>query len=408
MDTASGAMTQTQLPDMSSVMGTYGRLPVSLVRGSGTRVWDADGREYLDFLAGIAVCGVGHCHPHVVDAISRQAATLMHVSNLFHNPLQPELAKRLCGWTDMERAFFANSGAEANECAIKIARKWGKARRGPECHQIVSFTGSFHGRTLATVTATAQPRYQAPFTPLPGGFVYVDVGDVEALDEAIGEETCAVILEPIQGESGVHVVPPEFLRLIRALCDEAEVLLIFDEVQSGMGRTGSFLASQRAGVQGDIVTLAKSVASGMPMGVCLSRGDAAETLVPGDHGSTFGGQPLACAAALATLDVIETESLMERARAVGGAFIAGLEGLRATYPEIVAEARGVGLMAALEFAAPCARQVQLDLLRGGIIVNAVGDSILRFLPPLTVTEEECLQVVGAISDRLEEMAAANR
>lgn len=388
------------LPDESHVMSTYARQPVELVRGQGTRVWARDGREYLDFLAGIAVCGTGHCHPRVVSAIAEQAGRLMHVSNHFYNELQPKLAERLCALTGMDRAFFGNSGAEANECAIKIARKWGKAVRGSGCYEIVTFRGSFHGRTLATVTATAQEKYQAPFAPLPAGFVYVDVGDVRGLDDSITERTCAVMIEPIQGESGVRIVPPDFLKLLRSLCDEANVLLIFDEVQSGMGRTGHFLASQTAGVEGDIVTLAKSIASGVPMGVCLARGEAATTLVPGDHGSTFGGQPLACAAALATLDVIEQERLMENAARVGAHFLRALKGLQTAYPELVHEARGVGLMLALELAVPEARTVQRGLLERGIIVNAVGDTILRFLPPLVVTGAECDAVVTALDAEL--------
>jgi predicted acetylornithine/succinylornithine family transaminase len=392
------------VPTEEFVMGTYGRQPVTLVRGQGARVWDDQGREYLDLLAGIAVCGVGHCHPHVVQAIADQAATLMHVSNHFYNRLQPELARRLCGLTGMDKAFFGNSGAEANECAIKIARKWGKAKRGPDCHEIVTFTGSFHGRTLATVTATAQPKYSTPFAPLPQGFVYVELGDVGALDEAISERTCAVMIEPIQGESGVRIVPPDYLRLIRALCDEAEALLILDEVQSGMGRTGRFLASQHADVTGDIVTLAKSVASGVPMGVCLARGDAATTLVPGDHGSTFGGQPLACASALATLDVIEAEGLMERATRVGTGFLQGLQGLVDEFPSVTKEARGVGLMLALELSVPKARVLQRGLLERGVIVNAVGDTILRFLPPLVISADECDSVVATLRTLIAELA----
>lgn len=401
---AASAFQTAGLPSEDHLMGTYARQPVNLVCGSGTRVWDSEGREYLDFLAGIAVCGVGHCHPTVVKAIGDQAGRLMHVSNHFHNPLQPELARRLCALSDMERAFFGNSGAEANECAIKIARKWGKARRGPNCHEIVTFRGSFHGRTLATVTATAQEKFQAPFAPLPPGFVYVEVGDVTGLDAAITERTCAVMIEPVQGESGIRIIPTDFLKLIRALCDEVGALLIFDEVQSGMGRTGRFLASQTAGIQGDIVTLAKSVASGVPMGVCLARGEAAATLVPGDHGSTFGGQPLACASALATLDVIEDEKLMENAAAVGAHFLEGLKALKDAFPSWVLEARGVGLMVALELTVPEARRVQRGLLERGVIVNAVGDAILRFLPPLVVTAAECDTVVEALRGELADLA----
>lgn len=393
----------TTLPDEACVMGTYQRLPVMLVRGEGARVWDADGKEYLDFLAGIAVCGTGHCHPHVVQAISEQARRLIHVSNHFYNELQGRLAERLCRLTNMERAFFCNSGAEANECAIKIARKWGKSQRGAECHEIVTFRGSFHGRTLATVTATAQEKYQAPFAPLPPGFVYVDLGDVEGLRAAVSERTCAVLIEPIQGESGIRIPPAGFLKAVRSICDEAGVLLIFDEVQSGMGRTGCFLASQTMEVAGDIVTLAKSVASGVPMGVCLARGEAATTLVPGDHGSTFGGQPLACAAALANLEVLESERLMEHAARVGAHFLRGLQGLQTQFPDKVQEARGVGLMAALELRVPEARTVLMGLLHRGVIANAVGQTILRFLPPLIVTADECDRVIEALAAELEQL-----
>ncbi|MGC8668707.1 MAG: acetylornithine transaminase [Chthonomonadales bacterium] len=380
-------------------MGTYARRPVVFVRGSGTRLWDAEGREYLDFLGGIAVCSVGHCHPKVAAAISEQASTLLHVSNLFYNRLQPLLAQRLARLTGMERAFFCNSGAEANECAIKIARKWAKQHRGPHCFEIITFHGSFHGRTLATVTATAQPKYQEPFAPLPQGFKYVSVGNVQELDDAIDESTCAVMIEPIQGESGIHMVPPEFLQAVRALCDEAGILLILDEVQSGNGRTGRFLASQHAGVTGDIVTLAKGIASGVPMGVCLARGEAARTLAPGDHGSTFGGQPLACAAALATLDAMEEEELLSNALFVGQDFMDGLRGLQKEFPGAVVEVRGLGLMIGVELSGG-ARQVQDDLLNRGIVVNAIGEKILRFLPPLTVTREECRTVIAALREIL--------
>jgi len=386
--------------DKEFVMGTYARQPVVFVRGEGVRLWDAEGKEYLDFLAGIAVCGVGHAHPRVAQAIGEQAAALMHVSNLYYNALQPRLAKRLCELTGMEKVFFCNSGAEANECAIKIARKWAKQRKGPDCHEILSFTGSFHGRTLATVTATAQPKYQQPFTPLPPGFKYVPLGDLRALDEALTERVCAVLIEPIQGESGIQIVPPEFLIAVRALCDESGILLILDEVQCGLGRTGCFLASQRMGIQGDIVTLAKGIANGVPMGVCLARGDAANTLVPGDHGSTFGGQPLACASALAVLDVLEEESLMENAARVGAHFLEGLRRLREEFPEKIEEARGVGLLAALELAVPEAKAVQAALLERGVVVNAVGDAILRFLPPLVVTPADCDRVVAALQEIL--------
>jgi predicted acetylornithine/succinylornithine family transaminase len=386
--------------DSEYVMGTYARQPVMFVRGEGARLWDSEGKEYLDFLAGIAVCAVGHCHPRVARAIGEQAATLMHLSNLYYNPLQPALARRLCELTCMERAFFCNSGAEANECAIKIARKWAKQHKGPDCCEIITFEKSFHGRTLATVTATAQPKYQEPFKPLPPGFKYLPVGDLHALDEAINERTCAVMIEPIQGETGIHIVPKEFMSAIRALCDESGILMICDEIQSGMGRTGKFLAGAHSRIAPDIVTLAKAIADGVPMGVCLARGEAARTLVPGDHGSTFGGQPLACAAALAVLDVLEEEDLMNRAARVGDYFLAGLHRLQQAMPEKIQEARGVGLMVGLELSVPEAKRVQKEMLARGIVINAIGDTILRFVPPLIITEADCDRVAQTLEELL--------
>ena len=387
--------------DSEYVLGTYARQPIVFVRGEGARLWDSEGREYLDFLAGIAVVQVGHCHPRIADAITQQARTLMQVSNLYHNALQAPLAKRLCRLTDMEKAFFCNSGAEANEAALKIARKWGKRKRGAECYEIITFQGSFHGRTMGTVTATAQPKYQEPFAPLVPGFHYAPLNNLHVLDDLISEKTCAVMIEPIQGESGVHPVSPEFLQAIRALCDEAEVLLIFDEVQCGMGRTGRFLASQNAGVQADIVTLAKGIADGFPMGACLTRGEAAHTLVPGDHGSTFAGQPLACAAALATLDVIEDENLMQRAAEIGQYFRDGLNRLRHQFPDRITEVRGLGLMIGVQFARPEAKTLFKGLLDAGIVANATSEHVMRFVPPLIVTREDCDRVVSALGELLQ-------
>ncbi|HLV81682.1 MAG TPA: acetylornithine transaminase [Chthonomonadaceae bacterium] len=386
--------------DYAYVMGTYARQPVVFVRGEGARLWDAEGREYLDFLSGIAVAGIGHCHPRVVRAITEQAHTLMHVSNLFHNALQAPLAERLCHLTGMEKVFFCNSGAEATETAMKIARKWGKGKRGADCYEIITFEGSFHGRTMGAVTATAQPRYQAPFLPLVPGFKYAPLNDLKALDDLISERTCAVMVEPIQGESGVKVATPDFLAGVRALCDEAEVLLILDEVQSGIGRTGCFLASQGAGVTGDMVTLAKSLANGFPMGACLARGEAAETLVPGDHGSTFAGQPLACAAALATLDALEEEHLMENAAATGAYLLERMRQFQREHPDLIREVRGLGLMAGIELAQPDAKAIQSRLLQAGLIVNAVGDRILRLLPPLVITRADCDRAIEILQAAL--------
>jgi len=386
--------------DRDYVMGTYARLPVVFVRGEGARLWDSEGREYLDFLSGIAVAGVGHCHPKVAGAIAEQAHRLMHISNLFHNPLAAKLAERLCKLADMEKVFFCNSGTEANEAALKIARKWGKQKRGAECIEIITFVGSFHGRTMGAVSATAQPKYQAPFAPLVPGFIYAPLNDLAALDELITEKTCAVMIEPLQGESGVNPATPEFLAGVRALCDEAEVLLILDEIQCGMGRTGHFLASQGVGVQGDIVTMAKGIADGFPMGACLARGSAATTLVPGDHGSTFAGQPLACAASLATLDVMEEEELMARAAEVGAYFKAGLQALQQTLPTQIKEVRGRGLMVGLQLTNPDAKTVHKYLMEAGIVANATSDTTLRFVPPLVVTKEDCDRVVATIERAL--------
>ena len=386
--------------DRENVMGTYARQPVVFVRGEGARLWDSEGNEYLDFLAGIAVTGIGHCHPHLVEAITAQAGKLMHVSNLFHNEHQARLAARLCHIAGMEKAFFCNSGAEANEAALKIARKWGKQKRGEDCFEIITFEGSFHGRTLGTVTATAQPKYQAPFRPLVPGFHYAPMNNIVALDSLISEKTCAVMIEPIQGESGINVASTEFLTTVRMLCDEAEVLLILDEVQCGMGRTGHFLASQGVGIQGDIVTLAKGIADGFPMGACLARGEAANTLVPGDHGSTFAGQPLACAAALATIDVLENENLLAHAAKVGDYFQNALRQIQQELPGMVKEVRGRGLMIGLEFSEPIARVLHKRLMEARIIVNATSDYVLRFVPPLVITEADCDQVVAALKSAL--------
>ncbi len=386
---------QIEKLDVENVMGTYARQPIVFVRGEGSCLWDSNGNEYLDFLSGISVVQVGHCHPKVAEAIANQAKTLMHVSNLFHNPLQARLAARLNALARMDKVFFCNSGAEANECALKIARKWGKKKRGLDCFEIITFQGSFHGRTMGTVTATAQSKYQTPFEPLVPGFIYSPLNDLAALDELITEQTCAVMIEPIQGESGVKPASPEFLQGIQALCTEAEVLLILDEVQCGMGRTGRFLASQRAGITGDIVTLAKGIADGFPMGACLARGDAANVLVPGDHGSTFAGQPLACAAAMATLDVLEEEHLLENAITIGNYLKEHLQVIQRDYTGHITEIRGYGLMIGIELAKNNARQLVQELLHAGVVANAVGESIIRLLPPLNITTADCDQFLKA-------------
>jgi acetylornithine/N-succinyldiaminopimelate aminotransferase len=370
--------------DAEYVMHTYARLPVVFARGEGMYVWDSTGRKYLDFLGGIAVNGVGHCHPKVVAAIQNQAATLIHTSNLYYTEPQAKLAEKLMSISDFERAFFCNSGAEANEAALKIARKHGKTV-SPSKSNFVTAHRSFHGRTMATVTATAQPKYQEPFRPLIPGFDYVDFNDITALDKAVNGDTCAVLLEPIQGEGGIYPATVEYLKAARETCDRVGALLIFDEVQTGVGRTGNWWAYQGYGVVPDIMTSAKALGGGIPIGACLARGAAAETLVPGDHGSTFAGNPLAASAALAVLEVVEDERLRENALGVGNYFS---DQLAKTLGERAVEVRGQGLMIGVQLRNPTAKQVLLDAMERGLIVNVIGDSILRFLPPLITTKEQ--------------------
>ena len=310
--------------DNAYVMRTYARLPVVFTRGAGTRLWDTDGKQYLDFLGGLAVNGVGHCHPHVVAAIQNQAATLIHTSNLYHTAPQARLAEKLCSISAFERVFLCNSGAEANEAALKIARKAGKSISTDKI-KFITATRSFHGRTMATVTATAQPKYQESFRPLIPGFEYVPFNDVQALETAVDDSVCAILLEPIQGEGGIYPATREYLQAARRLADKHRALLIFDEIQCGMGRTGSWWAYEQYGVIPDIMTAAKALGSGLPIGACLARGIAATTLVPGDHGSTFAGNPLATTAALATIDVIENENLIANAQMVGDYFMTQLQ-----------------------------------------------------------------------------------
>jgi predicted acetylornithine/succinylornithine family transaminase len=372
----------------------YARLPVAFVRGYGTRLWDAEGREYLDFLTGIAVCGAGHCHPKLVAAIQHQAAMLWHTSNLFHNPLQAQLAKRLSELSGGYRCFFCNSGAEANEAALKLARKIGREHLGGKW-MFVAADNSFHGRTFGALSVTGQPKYHHGFEPLLAGVRFVPFGDFEALAEAVTDEVCAVLLEPIQGESGVRVPPDDYLPKVAQLCRERGVLLVLDEVQTGMGRTGKLFAFQHYGIEPDIFTLAKSIAGGFPMGAMLAKPEWAEFLQPGTHASTFGGNYLACAAALAFLDLLDEEGLLDNAKRMGDELMAKLRQLDAPIKEV----RGKGLMVALEFTEPIAAKVRDACLAAepiGLVVNAIGDFILRFLPPLTVTADEIDQAVDIL------------
>ncbi|ROR35027.1 acetylornithine transaminase [Inmirania thermothiophila] len=377
------------------LMNTYARQPVAFVRGEGPWLWDAEGRRYLDAIAGIGVCGLGHAHPAVREALCAQAGELVHTSNLYEIPLQRRLAERLAALTGLERAFFANSGAEANEAAIKIARLVGH-RRGLQRPAVIVAEGSFHGRTLATLSATGNRRVQAGFEPLVQGFVRVPYSDLDAM-EAAGRnspEVVAVLVEPIQGEGGVRVPPEGYLRGLRALCDRHGWLLMLDEVQTGVGRTGRFCAFQHEGIVPDVVTLAKGLGNGVPIGVCLARGEAAEAFTPGSHGSTFGGNPLACRAALAVLDVLEAEGLPARAAAAGETLRARLAAALEGVPGVVA-VRGRGLMLGVELDRPCAALVG-EARERGLLINVTAERVVRLLPPLVLDDE----ALGQLADLL--------
>ncbi|MFZ5634371.1 MAG: acetylornithine transaminase [Bacillota bacterium] len=380
------------------VMKTYGRLPLALVRGKGVRVWDADGREYLDFLSGLAVNSLGHCHPAVVRAIAEQAGALMHVSNLYYIEPQVKLARMLAQNSCGDRVFFCNSGAEANEAAIKLARKYAKARLGPGRYEIITALQSFHGRTLATITATGQAKYQQGFEPLPQGFRYVPLNDLAGLREAVGPNTCAVMLEPIQGEGGVNEADPVYLREVRKLCSEQGLLLIFDEVQCGLGRTGRLLAYQHYGVEPDIFTLAKALGGGFPIGAMLAREEVAKAFSPGDHASTFGGNPLACAAGLAAVDQLINHGVVENAARVGDYFKGKLLELKGRYP-FVTDVRGKGLILGMELSVEGAEIVS-RCQQKGLLINCVNNKVLRFLPPLIITGDDVDRAVDILEEAI--------
>jgi acetylornithine/N-succinyldiaminopimelate aminotransferase len=385
------------MTDRSALMRTYAEPPVTFVRGEGTTLYDVAGREYLDFITGLAVVSLGHAHPIVAEAVATQARTLSHVSNLYGNTLGPEVAltidRLINGGTGQAggQVFFANSGAEANECALKLARRWAGGGR----HVVISADNSFHGRTLATLTATGQPEKHAPFQPLPEGFVHVPYDDVPALDAALdGETVAAVLLEPLQGEGGVMVPSSDYLGAIRALCTERNALLMLDEVQTGLGRTGHWFAFLAQGLDPDVVTMAKALGNGMPVGACWARAEVAAAFGPGDHGSTFGGQPLAMAAVRATLAVMEAEDVCGRATRAGSRLTAGLAAL----PGVVS-VRGAGLLLAAQLAQPQAKEIAAAALDAGLLVNPVRPDALRLAPPLLVSEAEldaALDILGRV------------
>lgn len=381
--------------DQDYVMQTYGRHPALFVQGAGCSLWDNRGNEYLDLLAGIAVCSLGHCHPALVSAITRQAQQLIHTSNLLLTAPQAQLAKRLCQISGMDRVFYAVCGATANETALKIAKKHGLRKRPEGDYEIVCLNRSFHGRTIGAISATGQRKYQRPFEPLVPGFRHIDANDLEALKAAVSHKTAAIHLEPIQGEGGVTALTTEFLQLARKLATEHNALLMLDEVQSGMGRTGHWFCYQMHGIKPDVLCLAKGLGGGVPIGVCLASGAAAEILEPGDHGATFGGNPLSCAAALAVIETIESPGFLENVRAVG----ARIKEEVATWPGVV-EVRGHGLMLGIQLEKPIARDIVREALERRLIVNATDEQTLRLVPPLILTEAQAESALAILADLL--------
>lgn len=385
-------------------MHTFKRLPVCLDRGEGVYVWDVDGKRYMDWVAGIAVNVLGYAHPAVVEAICAQAKKLIHTSNLYYTLPQLELADLLINNSCAERLFFGNSGAEANEGAVKLARKWGKLHR-KGAYEVITALDSFHGRTLAMVAATGQPKYQEPYAPMPAGFVNVPFNDLDAIKGATTDTTVAIMLEPVQGESGVHPADPDYLHGVREWCDEQGLLLIFDEIQTGMGRTGHFLGYEWYKVEPDVFTMAKGLAGGVPIGAFLAKGSAAEALGSGDHGSTFGGSPLACAAGVATVKTILEQDLPANAGKQGGYLAAKLAELRREFP-IITEIRARGLMIAFDLAEDIAPKLVLAGLKQGLILNATGPRTIRIVPPLILNRREVDEGIGLLRTTLSSLGGA--
>jgi predicted acetylornithine/succinylornithine family transaminase len=392
--------TQTQaLIDRADVhvATTYGRTPIALVRGEGTKVWDADGKMYYDFLSGLGVNNLGHCHPKVVAAIRQQAGQLLHVSNLYHIQPQIELAELLAQRSFADRSFFCNSGTEACEAAIKLARKYSHDHFGDGRYEIITFDNAFHGRTMGSLSATAQTKYHKGFEPLLDGFRYAPFDDLKALEAMITPKTCAIMVEPIQGEGGVNVPRPGYLQGLRELCEAHQLLLIYDEVQCGIGRTGKLFAYEHEGVAPDIMTLAKSLAGGVPIGAMLACEAVAKSFVPGTHAATFGGNPLATAAGVAALKAIQDEGMLENCQRVGAYFLQRLKDLQQRYT-FIKEVRGRGLMLGIQLDFP-GNQFVTGCLERGFLVNCTVDTVLRFLPPLIVSESE-VDLLGATLDEL--------
>lgn len=394
-------MTNWQELERKYYMQTFERLPLTIAKGKGARVWDENGREYLDFVGGLAVTSLGHCHPVVVEAVTEQVKTLIQTSNLFYTIPQLQLAGLLVQNSCLDRVFFCNSGAEASEGAVKLARRYGKLRLNG-AFEVITLTGSFHGRTLAMTAATAQAEFQQPYIPLPSGFVNVKFNDIEAMKAATTDKICAVMLEPIQGEGGVNIPDDDYLSKVRAWCDQKGILLILDEIQTGVGRTGTLFTYEQYGVEPDIMILAKGLASGVPIGAILAK-EGAAVFTPGEHGTTFGGNPLACAAGYATLKFIIDNDIPAKVKAVGEYLMTRLEGLRGKFP-FITDVRGRGLLVAVEFSSDIAHSVLMACFERGLLVNKLKPNAVRFIPPLTIGNKEVDEALGILDKALASIA----
>lgn len=382
------------------LMNTYNRAPIVMRKGRGMKLWDAEGKEYLDFVSGIAVNILGHCHPKVVLAIQKQAQRLLHVSNLYHNEPQIRLARLLVQHSFADKVFFCNSGAEANEAAIKLARKYAKENMKGDCFEIITALNSFHGRTMATLTATGQEKFHKGFEPLLPGFRYVEFNNLEAIKSAVNNVTCAIMLEPVQGEGGVKIPSADYLKGVRDLCDQHGLLLILDEVQTGMGRTGKLFGYENYGIQPDIMSLAKGLGGGVAIGAMLATDKVAAAFQPGNHASTFGGNPLACAAAIATLEtLIEDGFILDQCRRMGSYLVKGLTELKEEHINLITDIRGIGLLAGIELTREGSPVVQACMERG-LLINCTFGNILRFMPPLIVQEKEIDHMLEILDDVL--------
>jgi acetylornithine/N-succinyldiaminopimelate aminotransferase len=375
---------------------TYAQHPILLVRGEGTRVWDSTGKEYLDFVGGIAVCNLGHCHPKVVQALEEQAKQLIHCSNFYYIGPQVELARRLCEYSFGERVFFCNSGAEANEAAIKLARKYGKEHYGEGRYEIITMENSFHGRTMGALSATGQKKFHKGFEPLLPGFQYVPFDDLKAVEGAIGPQTCAVMVEPIQAEGGVNLPSPGYLKGLRELCDQTGVVLIYDEVQVGMGRTGTFFAYQHWDAPPHIMTLAKSLANGVPIGAMVATEEVAQAFSPGTHAATFGGNPLATRVGCVVIDTLLEGGILQNCQEMGTYLVKGLLDLKERYA-FINDVRGKGLMIGAELAFK-GKEIVDRCLERGFLINCTTDRVLRFIPPLIVTQDEINRLLSTLDE----------